>query len=64
MNPVMKRVGWIAASVPLLLLSGCNDGTEIPLAKVPPVTLGPAPARKLKRVARVTSPSVLPGPTR
>ena len=63
MNRVMKRVGWVAALVPLAFASGCNNSTEIPLANVPPVTVVPAKKAKPSPYARITSPPVLPGQT-
>ena len=61
MNRSLKRWGGLAASVALACSSGCNDATEIPLAKVPPVTASQLAPKKPKLQARITSPSVLPG---
>ena len=48
MNRSLKSWGWLAASVALAFSSGCNNGTEIPLANVPPVTASQLAPKKPK----------------
>ena len=45
----MKRFGWLAASITLCLSAGCTESTEIPLAKVGPVTSVPTAGKQQPR---------------
>ncbi len=60
-----KWAARYSASAVLFVLSGCGDGTDVKLAKVPPVAPAPEqpkpadPPRKVKGPSG--SPAVLPG---
>ena len=58
--PSPSRVGALLIATLIAGLTGCNQGTEIPLAKVAPVTLSPAPPQKGAPRGSIVSPDVLP----
>lgn len=55
-----SRVGVLVIAAVVSEMTGCNQGTEIPLAKVPPVTLTPSAPPKGAPKGAVVSPDVLP----
>ena len=57
----MKRFGWLAASAALGLSAGCVESTEVPLAKVAPVTSVPSANKAQPRAGAVVSPAHIEG---
>ncbi len=61
MHRLWIRVVCLTFLIALPALSGCGESTEVPLAKVAPVTPSPAGLRTAARPGLQVSPDVLPG---
>ena len=57
-----NRVGKLVAATILVGVAGCNSGTEIPLAKVAPVTVTAPPPPKALPKGAIASPSNINAP--
>ena len=58
---LMKRMGWLAASIVLASSAGCGNNTEVKLADVAPVVPKQDGPRQPSRGRSAASPDVLPG---
>ena len=56
-------IGLVGLAIAGLLIPGCGDGTDVPIAKVPPVTEAPPPSKTRSKIPKNvhSSPAVLPG---
>ncbi len=55
--------GLVGLAITGLLIPGCSDGTDVAIAKVPPVTETPPPSTTPSKLPKnlKSSPAVLPG---